>query len=245
MISKNQIKHIKSLQLKKNRINESQFVIEGEKMVNELLLSKMSVKCIFGTKNWIDLNISNINSIDYHIVSDQELFVISNLKTPNNVLALVNVETPKFDYNHLSGITLVLDDINNPGNLGTIIRLCDWFNVSNIICSINSVDIFNAKVVQSSMGSLFRVNIYYKDLIRFFSDCPYKRTVYGTFLSGKSIKNVKIDKDAFIIMGNESHGISSSVESFVDERLTISNIGRKAESLNVASATGILLYQFC
>ena len=100
MISKNQIKHIKSLQLKKNRINESQFVIEGEKMVNELLLSKMSVKCIFGTKNWIDLNISNLNSIDYHIVSDQELFVISNLKTPNNVLALVNVEISKFDYNN-------------------------------------------------------------------------------------------------------------------------------------------------
>lgn len=244
MLTKNQIKHIKSLQIKKNRYHLSQFIIEGEKMVEELLLSKMSINRIFGTKKWIDKNSSKLSLTEFNVVTESELAMISNLTNPNNVLALVNINLPKFNYNDLNSITLILDEINDPGNLGTIIRLCDWFNVSNIICSKNSVDVFNSKVVQSSMGSLFRVNIFYKDLISFFNDCPYKRPIYGTFLSGINIKDVVIEKDSFIIMGNEANGISRPIELLVDERLTINNIGGKAESLNIASATSILLYQF-
>ena len=244
MLTKNQIKLIKSLQVKKNRYNLSQFIIEGEKMVDELLLSKMSINRIFGTKKWIDLNSSKLRLVKSTVVTESELEMISNLTKANNVLALVNIETPRFDYNNLNGITLILDEINDPGNLGTIIRLCDWFNISNIICSKNSVDLYNSKVVQSSMGSLFRVNIFYKDLISFFNDCPYKRAIYGTFLSGINIKDIAIEKDSFIIMGNEANGISKSIELLVDKRLTINNIGGKAESLNIASATSIVLYQF-
>lgn len=244
MLTKNQIKHIKSLQIKKNRYHLSQFIIEGEKMVEELLLSKMSINRIFGTKKWIDKNSSKLSLTEFNVVTERELAMISNLTNPNNVLALVNINPSKFNYNDLNSITLILDEINDPGNLGTIIRLCDWFNVSNIICSKNSVDVFNSKVVQSSMGSLFRVNIFYKDLISFFNDCPYDRPIYGTFLSGINIKDVVIEKDSFIIMGNEANGISRPIELLVDERLTINNIGGKAESLNIASATSILLYQF-
>jgi TrmH family RNA methyltransferase len=244
MLTKNQIKLIKSLQVKKNRYNLSHFIIEGEKMVDELLLSKMSINRIFGTKKWIDLNSSKLRLVKSTVVTESELEMISNLTKANNVLALVNIETPRFDYNNLNGITLILDEINDPGNLGTIIRLCDWFNISNIICSKNSVDLYNSKVVQSSMGSLFRVNIFYKDLISFFNDCPYKRAIYGTFLSGINIKDIAIEKDSFIIMGNEANGISKSIELLVDKRLTINNIGGKAESLNIASATSIVLYQF-
>ena len=244
MLTKNQIKLIKSLQVKKNRYNLSHFIIEGEKMVDELLLSKMSINRIFGTKKWIDLNSSKLRLVKSTVVTESELEMISNLTKANNVLALVNIETPRFDYNNLNGITLILDEINDPGNLGTIIRLCDWFNISNIICSKNSVDLYNSKVVQSSMGSLFRVNIFYKDLISFFNDCTYKRAIYGTFLSGINIKDIAIEKDSFIIMGNEANGISKSIELLVDKRLTINNIGGKAESLNIASATSIVLYQF-
>ena len=244
MLTKNQIKLIKSLQVKKNRYNLSQFIIEGEKMVDELLLSTLSINRIFGTKKWIDLNSSKLRLVKSTVVTESELEMISNLTKANNVLALVNIETPRFDYNNLNGITLILDEINDPGNLGTIIRLCDWFNISNIICSKNSVDLYNSKVVQSSMGSLFRVNIFYKDLISFFNDCPYKRAIYGTFLSGINIKDIAIEKDSFIIMGNEANGISKSIELLVDKRLTINNIGGKAESLNIASATSIVLYQF-
>ena len=244
MLTKNQIKHIKSLQIKKNRYHLSQFIIEGEKMVEELLLSKMSINRIFGTKKWIDKNSSKLSLTEFNVVTERELAMISNLTNPNNVLALVNINPPKFNYNDLNSITLILDEINDPGNLGTIIRLCDWFNVSNIICSKNSVDVFNSKVVQSSMGSLFRVNVFYKDLISFFNDCPYDRPIYGTFLSGINIKDVVIEKDSFIIMGNEANGISRPIELLVDERLTINNISGKAESLNIASATSILLYQF-
>ena len=245
MLTKNQIKHIKSLQIKKNRYNLSQFIIEGEKMIEELLLSKMSINRVFGTKKWIDLNSSKLSLVEYTVVTQSELAMISNLTNPNNVLALVNIDLQKFNYNDLNGITLILDEINDPGNLGTIIRLCDWFNISNIICSKNSVDLYNSKVVQSSMGSLFRVNIFYKDLISFFNDCPYKRAIYGTFLSGINIKDIAIEKDSFIIMGNEANGISKSIGEYITNKVSIKNIGKNTESLNVAVATSILLYEFC
>lgn len=235
MITKNQIKFIKSLSLKKNRIKEKLFIAEGEKIVSELLRSDFEIKNIYATKEW-KVNTDNITQI-----SNAELQRISNLKSPNKVLAVVQFKNHKI-IKH-DGITLVLDEINDPGNLGTIIRMCDWFGVKQIICSKNTVDIFNPKVVQSAMGSAFRVQVHYTDLENYLSDI--KTPIYGAFMDGKNLKEVKLPKSAHLVMGNEANGISSEINKLITDKVTIKNIGKSAESLNVAVATSILLHVFC
>lgn len=235
MITKNQIKFIKSLSLKKNRIKEQLFVAEGEKIVSELLRSDFEIKNIYATKEW-KVNNDNITQI-----SNAELQRISNLKSPNKVLVVVQFKNHKI-IKH-DGITLVLDEINDPGNLGTIIRMCDWFGVKQIICSKNTVDIFNPKVVQSAMGSVFRVNVNYTDLENYLSDI--KTPIYGAFMHGKNLKELKIPKSAHLVMGNEANGISAEINKLITDKVAIKNIGKSAESLNVAVATSILLHVFC
>jgi RNA methyltransferase, TrmH family len=235
VITKNQIKFIKSLSLKKNRIKEKLFIAEGEKIVSELLRSDFEIKNIYATKEW-KVNTDNITQI-----SNAELQRISNLKSPNKVLAVVQFKNHKI-IKH-DGITLVLDEINDPGNLGTIIRMCDWFGVKQIICSKNTVDIFNPKVVQSAMGSAFRVQVHYTDLENYLSDI--KTPIYGAFMDGKNLKEVKLPKSAHLVMGNEANGISSEINKLITDKVTIKNIGKSAESLNVAVATSILLHVFC
>ena len=235
MITKNQIKFIKSLSLKKNRIKEQLFIAEGEKVVSELLKSDFEIKNIYATKEWKVRN-DNITQI-----SNAELQRISNLKSPNKVLAVVQFKNHKI-IKH-DGITLVLDEINDPGNLGTIIRMCDWFGVKQIICSKNTVDIFNPKVVQSAMGSTFRVQVNYTDLENYLSDI--KTPIYGAFMHGKNLKEVKIPKSAHLVMGNEANGISAEINKLITDKVAIKNIGKSAESLNVAVATSILLHVFC
>ena len=235
MITKNQIKFIKSLSLKKNRIKEQLFIAEGEKIVSELLRSDFEIKNIYATKEW-KVNNDNITQI-----SNAELQRISNLKSPNKVLAVVQFKNNKI-IKH-DGITLVLDEINDPGNLGTIIRMCDWFGVKQIICSKNTVDIFNPKVVQSAMGSAFRVQVNYIDLENYLSDI--KTPIYGAFMDGKNLKEVKLPKSAHLVMGNEANGISAEINKLVTDKVAIKNIGKSAESLNVAVATSILLHVFC
>ena len=235
MITKNQIKFIKSLSLKKNRIKEQLFIAEGEKVVSELLRSDFEIKNIYATKEW---KVSNDNITQ---ISNAELQRISNLKSPNKVLAVVQFKNHNLIKN--DGITLVLDEINNPGNLGTIIRMCDWFGVKQIICSKNTVDIFNPKVVQSAMGSAFRVQVNYTDLENYLSDI--KTPIYGAFMRGKNLKEVKIPKSAHLVMGNEANGISTEINKLITDKVAIKNIGKSAESLNVAVATSILLHVFC
>ena len=235
MITKNQIKFIKSLSLKKNRIKEQLFIAEGEKVVSELLRSDFEIKNIYATKEW-KVNNDNITQI-----SNAELQRISNLKSPNKVLSVVQFKNHKIIKHE--GITLVLDEINDPGNLGTIIRMCDWFGVKQIICSKNTVDIFNPKVVQSAMGSAFRVQVHYTDLENYLSDI--KTPIYGAFMDGKNLKEVKLPKSAHLVMGNEANGISSEINKLITDKVTIKNIGKSAESLNVAVATSILLHVFC
>lgn len=235
MITKNQIKFIKSLSLKKNRIKEQLFIAEGEKVVSELLRSDFEIKNIYATKEW-KVNNDNITQI-----SNAELQRISNLKSPNKVLVVVQFKNHKI-IKH-DGITLVLDEINDPGNLGTIIRMCDWFGVKQIICSKNTVDIFNPKVVQSAMGSAFRVNVNYTDLENYLSDIT--TPIYGAFMHGKNLKEVKIPKSAHLVMGNEANGISAEINKLITDKVAIKNIGKSAESLNVAVATSILLHVFC
>ena len=237
MITKNQIKYIRGLAQKKNRIKEQCFVVEGEKSVAELLKSSFQIIDLFATKQWIAEN----NYAKANEVSVAELTRISNLKSANNVLAVVRFSDEKQERSE--GVTLVLDDVNDPGNLGTIIRMCDWFGVQQIVCSKNTVDIYNPKVVQSTMGSLFRVGIMYTDLSTYLAEVT--SPIYGAFMDGENIKGISANKNAHLVMGNEANGISVEVEEYISKKVSIKNIGNNAESLNVAVATSILLHEFC
>lgn len=237
MITKNQIKFIKSLSLKKNRQKEQLFIAEGDKIVAELLNSKFEFQEIFATDEWILKN-TDVRAIK---VLSSELDRISNFKSANNVLAIVKIKQKKLAVT--DGLTLVLDDINDPGNLGTIIRMCDWFGVKQLVCSKSTVDCFNPKVVQSAMGSLFRVPIIYTDLEEYVTklDSP----IYGAFVDGENVRNVNVPESVHLIMGNEANGISKEIDNLITDKVAIKNIGNSAESLNVAVATSILLYELC
>ena len=240
MITKNQIKYIRGLSLKKNRKKEKCFVVEGEKCLAELLNSSFEVVELFALKDWIDENKSVFDRIQ--TISFKELERISNLKTPNKVLAVVKMKKQEIIQQE-SAITLVLDDINDPGNLGTIIRMCDWFGVKQIICSENTADIYNPKVVQSTMGSLFRIHIIYADLIKYL---PKVTTpIYGAYMDGENVKDIKSNEQAHLVMGNEANGISEKIEKYISTKVAIKNMGGNTESLNVAVATSILLHEFC
>ena len=237
VITKNQIKYIRGLAQKKNRIKEQCFVVEGEKSVVELLKSSFQIIDLYATKQWISAN----NYTKVNEVSAAELARISNLKSANSVLAVVRMMEEKQE--KYKGITLVLDDVNDPGNLGTIIRMCDWFGIKQVICSENTVDIYNPKVVQSTMGSLFRVNIMYTDLSKYLAKVT--TPIYGAFMDGENIKTINADENMHLVMGNEANGISEEVEKYISKKVAIKNIGGNTESLNVAVATAILLHKFC
>ena len=240
MITKNQIKYIKGLSLKKNRIKEQCFVVEGEKCLAELLTSSFEIVELFAIKDWIDENKAIFDKVQ--VVNLKELERISNLKSPNKVLAVVKMKEQEI-IQPKSTVTLVLDDINDPGNLGTIIRMCDWFGVKQIICSENTVDIYNPKVVQSTMGSLFRIHIIYANLSTYLAKVT--TPIYGAYMDGKNVKDIKINQKVHLVMGNEANGISEKVEKYISKKVAIKNIGGNAESLNVAVATSILLHEFC
>ena len=240
MISKHQIKYIKGLSLKKNRIKKQCFIVEGEKCLVELLNSSFEIVELFALKDWIDENKAVFDKIQ--LVSFNELERISNLKSPNKALAVVKMKKQE-TIQQESAVTLVLDDINDPGNLGTIIRMCDWFGVKQIICSENTVDIYNSKVVQSTMGSLFRVHIIYADLSTYLAKVT--TPVYGAYMDGKNVKDIKVNHKTHLVIGNEANGISEKVERYISKKVAIKNIGGNTESLNVAVATSILLHEFC
>ena len=231
MITKNQIKLIKSLRLKKNRIQSGFFVAEGEKIVDELLKSDLEAVNIFSISE-------KYKNLKNHIsINSTQLKRISNLKSPNNVLGIFKIPANKeIDYN--SNI-VALEEINDPGNLGTIIRLCDWYGIKNIICSSNSVDCFNPKVVQSSMGSISRVNITYMDLEILFLNNIYKTVAAD--LNGKNLKEYQFSENQIIFFGNESNGFSQKVLSKIKNKITIKRYNYNVESLNIASSVAIVL----
>ncbi|MBC8510359.1 MAG: RNA methyltransferase [Cryomorphaceae bacterium] len=239
MISKNQIKFIKSLSLKKNRVKAQLFVAEGEKIVNELLNSNLEIEHIYATKQFSAINRCQKSAIT--LITNDELLRISNLTSPNNVLAIVKISQKESEKS--GGIKLVLDDVNDPGNLGTIIRMCDWFGVTQLICSNSTVDCYNAKVVQSAMGSLFKLDIKYLDLATYLADID--TPIYGAYMNGVDVKGQEFPKQAHLIMGNEANGISESISKYITNKVSIKNIGGNTESLNVAVATSILLHEFC
>ena len=231
MITKNQIKLIKSLRLKKNRIQSGFFIAEGEKIIDEFLDSKLEVVNIFST-------LDKYNVSDYFIsINSSQLKQISNLKTPNKVLGLFKV--PKNSEIDLNSNIVALEDINDPGNLGTIIRLCDWFGIKNIICSSNSVDCFNPKVVQASMGSICRVNISYMDFQKLLDGKNYNTVAAD--LEGQNLKDFTFSENQIIFFGSESNGFSKKLSSQIDHNITIQRYNDNVESLNLATSVGIIL----
>lgn len=237
-ISKNQLKLITSLSQKKYRQQHKLFIAEGVKVINELRNSLFKIHHVFATDDF-DISISDDKITR---ISQADLQKISNLKTANKVLGLFEIPADKeIDY---AVFTLALDDINDPGNLGTIIRLCDWFGVSQLICSKKTVDCYNQKVVQASMGSLTRVKIIYHDLKEFIqtSNLP----TFIADMNGKNVYQSKLPKQAILIMGNEANGISENINTLVKNIVSIPQFGenQQTESLNVATATAILLSEF-
>lgn len=251
MLSKNKIKFIQSLRLKKGREAENLFIAEGSKLVTDLLNSNFKIHSVFATGDWLDSQkIPQPTGLETNFVSADELKKISSLSTPNQVLAIVHI--PEFVF-HLSelqnNLTLVLDDISDPGNLGTIIRIADWFGISQVLCSNDSVDVFNPKVVQATMGAIIRVKIHYLDLESFFREnaANAQLPVYGTFLEGDNVFETSLNHSGFIIMGNEAHGIAGHLQKYITQKLYIPNypLGQATcESLNVSAATAIVCAEF-
>ncbi len=239
MVSKNQIKLIKNLYQKKYRNLHNLFVIEGEKGVLEFLNSNFKIHNLFCTSDFNTKN--NIN--EYQIISEAELKKMSFLKTPNKVVAIFNKPQQKAIVNN--GLTVVLDKINDPGNLGTIIRLCDWFKITQLICSNDTVDCFNPKVVQATMGSLTRINVVYTDIDIFLKTANLP--IFASTMEGQNIYKTKLPKRSILIMGNEANGISETILNLSSQKIAIPrfNNNNKPESLNVATATAILLSEFC
>jgi RNA methyltransferase, TrmH family len=241
MFSKTHTKYIQSLHHKKFRDEYGVFIAEGTKVVLELLAAdKFDCKQIFAQPEWFLANAKVLPADAEHIeVKDFELEKISALSTPNKVLAVFQKSTLPQTVVAKNKITLVLDAIQDPGNMGTIIRNADWFGVENIVCSLTCADIYNPKVVQSTMGSLARVNVVYKDLPIWLKENKGVQKL-ATDLDGEDVSNLKSIKEGIIIIGNEGKGISDDVMELVDRKITIPKKGR-AESLNAAVASGIVL----
>jgi RNA methyltransferase, TrmH family len=238
MLSKNQIKLITSLQQKKYRKQYQLFFAEGVKVIEELLRSKYELQTIFVTEP-LDFKVATDK---IHTISPAELKKISALTTPNNCLAVFKIPTEHFSLKE--GLLVVLDDVRDPGNLGTIIRLCDWFGVEQLVCSPETVDIYNPKVVQATMGSIGRVAVLYTDLVSFLK--TKSSPVFGTFMDGENIYKQELPPNAILIMGNEANGISDEVAQCIASKIAIPRFGQlqQTESLNVATATAIILSEF-
>jgi TrmH family RNA methyltransferase len=244
MFSKSTIKYIQSLQHKKFRDEYNVFVAEGPKVVTELLQSNIfSCKAIYAVQDWVDgIDKNTLKSIktSLDVIKDFELEKIAHYATANKVVGVFGKKLPGEKIFLKDKITLLLDDIQDPGNFGTIIRTADWFGIANIICSTNTVDVYNPKVVQSTMASIGKVNVLYADLKNWIEVHPGVR-IFAATLAGRSINDIKPLKEAMIIIGNESKGISNEIMELADEKITIPRVGA-AESLNAAVAAGIILY---
>ena len=240
MLVKSQVKYIQSLGQKKHRDEAGVFIAEGPKLVAELIVSiPEQVLEVYALANWISEHASLAHNSKIIAVNEEELQKISQLSTANQVLAVVKkmVELPAIDM--VGKIILALDTIQDPGNLGTIVRIADWFGIEQIVCSHACADMYNPKTVQSTMGSIARVKFHYTDLAAWLS-LQQDIQIYGADLEGQNISKVSRPHEAILVIGNESKGISDEVKARITKRITIPRVG-KAESLNAAVATGIIL----
>lgn len=236
MLSKSQIKTITSLKQKKYRLQQGLFVAEGVKTINELLASQFSLQQLYTTNSFkIDANLETV-------VSENELKKISFLKTPNTALAIFKIPEPKAI--NTNQLLLALDNVRDPGNLGTIIRLCDWFGITDLVCNIETVDCYNPKVVQATMGSITRVNVSYLNLTDFLKTTHMP--IFGAFMEGDNIYKSQLPNKGILVLGNEANGISREIEQVITTKISIPRFGQlqSTESLNVATAAAILLSEF-
>jgi TrmH family RNA methyltransferase len=236
MLSKSQIKLITQLKQKKYRQQRGFFVVEGVKTINELLHSNFELQTLYTIESF------NIDAKNEVLISETDLKRISFLTTPNKALAVFEIPKPKTIDN--KGLIVALDTIRDPGNLGTIIRLCDWFGVKDLVCNNETADCFNPKVIQATMGSITRVNISYVDLVEFLKETELP--IYGAFMEGDNVYTKNNLTDGVLVMGNEANGISKEVEAAINQKISIPRFGdlQSTESLNVATATAILLSEF-
>lgn len=231
-MTKAEILAVRALHAKEGRNEQQLFVCEGAKLVDEILHSSLTVRHIFST----------IERADAEKITSNEMSRISALKTPTEILALV--EIPHYTIRN-GGLNLVLDGVQDPGNLGTIIRIADWFGIRDIYCSHGSADCFNSKVVQATMGAIARVRVHYTDLVKLLES--KNAPIYGTFLEGENIYNSTLIPEGYIVMGSEGRGVSDEIKALVTHRLYIPPFpasGSTVESLNVAVATAIVCSEF-
>ncbi len=242
-LSKNQLKNLLAYTTQKKQLDENLFVVEGEKMCNEALNASAHIIITCATADYYNShNIGNSSQKNYIVTNDQ-LLRLSNMKSPNKVWMLV--ERPIIPLPIKASLTIALDSLQDPGNMGTIMRIADWYGIRHIVCSRNTVSCYNPKVVQASMGAIFRTRIDYLELTEWLNDQATLGTrIYGATLDGTSLYNTRFDKPAVIVVGNEGAGISPNVASCIGQRITIPNIGGTCESLNAAVATAIICSEF-
>jgi TrmH family RNA methyltransferase len=251
MISKNKKKFIISLQKKKVRDAERLFVIEGDKLVKEFLIAKIPIKMLLAKPEFLSSLPAHLTMFvnETEDVSYEELKQLSTLKTPHNALAVVHIPDREMKISEvINQFCVALDFIQDPGNLGTIIRAAGWFGIKNIVCSMDCVDVYNPKVIQASMGALLHVNIFYYDLKKLFATAVKNNIpIFGTMLEGDSIYNHKLDSKGIILLGNESKGISDELIPFINEKIMIpkfSNLKEGIDSLNVGMAASVVFSEF-
>ncbi|WP_299396274.1 RNA methyltransferase [uncultured Gelidibacter sp.] len=237
MLTKNQIKLITSLVQKKQRSKHQLFTVEGKKAVDEFLRSSFKLHHLYAVNDNFDVDAEH-----FSLISTAELKKISALTTPQEVLAVF--EIPPAKAVSTDKLIVALDDVRDPGNLGTIIRLCDWFGIEHLVCSETTVDCYNPKVVQATMGSLTRVHLSYLNLEEFLKESKVQK--FGTFMDGANVYETTLPEQGILIMGNEGSGISADVEKLIEDRLSIPSFSahQSTESLNVATATAVLLSEF-
>lgn len=251
MLSKNKANFLIALQKKKVREEEKLFVIEGDKLVKEFLIARTPVVTLVANPEFLNsLPLVHKHGIGEIIpATNEDLKKISSLKTPHNALAVIRMPENKMDLNDLTKeLTIALDCVQDPGNLGTIIRAAAWFGIRNIYCSKDCVDLYNSKVIQSSMGAILHVNVFYTNLPSLFGSAPESKIkIYGALLEGESIYSCKLGNNGIILLGNESKGISDELIPFITDRIMIpkqTDAGSGIDSLNVGMAASVILSEF-
>lgn len=249
MLSKSKIKTIASIKLGKYRKQLGLFIAEGSTNVLDFIAGGLKIEELFATEQWLEKHKKSLKEVICYSVTENDLKKITNLKTPSEVFGIFQIPHNSLpDLNNYDNLAIMLDDIRDPGNLGTIIRTADWFGIRQILCSEKTVDVYNPKVVQASMGSLGRVKVNYCNLEEVIQAKPEFIKVFGAVLNGTNIDEVPKPKRGIIMIGNETRGISKELLKLVDEKITIPNIplpnGSSAESLNASIAAAIICYEF-
>ncbi len=242
MFSKQQQKYVQSLQIKKYRQEHQRFLVEGAKSVVELLSADFEIEVLLCTEKFFIENEKKLRKILVEQISQSELEKLGTLQSNDTALAVVKMRENSFLSAAENEFVLVLDDIRDPGNLGTILRIADWYGINKVICSENTVDFYNPKVISASMGSFTRIKTYYSEIAKYMEKIQNVENVeiIGTFLNNKNVHHFDFPKNGYIVLGNESNGISAEVEQFITQKITIPRFGH-AESLNVGIATAVVL----